>query len=359
MSKNKSPKTANPKLKTRPHGLTSWQTGLLVFLLAFILVIVVGGVGLVAFQEGYWKPVNEPPVTSELTTSLAAPTMEVYQMPATWTPTAIAFPTPTITKNPGDMAQDEAIPTAIPSRTASPVASLTPAFDQWQIVIGHSVRNRSIEVFRFGVGKKERMIVAGIHGGNEWNTIALADEMIEYLILHPDFVPTDTSLYILRSLNPDGEAIGHKAEGRANANGVDLNRNFEVNWKSSWKTEGCWVDLPVSAGSAPGSEPETQALMKFLLARHVEALVSYHSAGLGIFPSGDPPDPTSIRLAQAIAKASGYRYPPVNTGCEYTGSLVDWAQQHGVTAVDLELSVHDRTEFDRNLKILTLLLTWK
>ncbi len=358
MTKNKSRKPVNSNPKNHSHGLTSCQTGLLILLLAFILVILAGGTGLVAFQEGFWSPSNDPAVTYQPETATPALTLAVYQMPPTWTSTAVTISTPILTKYPGDTEQDAAIPTTIPNHTASPVASLTPSFDQWRIVIGHSARNRSIEVFRFGTGKKERMIVAGIHGGNEWNTIALADETIEYLILHPEIVPTDTTLYILRSLNPDGEAVGHKAEGRANANGVDLNRNFEVNWKSSWKTEGCWGDIPLSAGSAPGSEPETQALMKFLLARHVDALVSYHSAGLGIFPSGDPPDPGSIRLAQAIAKVSGYRYPPVDTGCEYTGSLVDWAQQHGVTAVDLELTDHNRTEFDKNYKILTLLLTW-
>ena len=230
--------------------------------------------------------------------------------------------------------------------------------DQWRIVIGYSVKNRPIEVFRFGTGKNERMIVAGIHGGNEWNTIALADEMIEYLILHPEAIPGETTLYILRSLNPDGEAANHEAEGRLNANGVDLNRNFTVNWKPSWNTKGCWNDLPVSAGSAPASEPETQALMKFLLAHHVTALVSYHSAALGVFPSGDPPDEMSKRLAQDVARASGYRYPPVDTGCEYTGSLVDWAQQQGITSVDVELPDHLHTDFARNLKVLTLLLNW-
>jgi len=356
MTKNRS---SNSTSKARSRSLTTCQTSLLIFLLAFILIILVGGLGFVTFQEGYWGSTPETLLPTQSEVAQAASTVGVYQLPSTWTPNATASgPAPTPSGKPGDMEPPSASPTAKPTYTRSPVASLTPPYDQWQIVIGYSVKNRPIEVFRFGTGKKERMIVAGIHGGNEWNTIALADEMIDYVILHPETIPADTTLYILRSLNPDGEAVGHSADGRANAHGVDLNRNFEVNWKSSWKTEGCWSELPISAGSAPGSEPETQALMKFLLARHVDALVSYHSAGLGIFPSGDPPDPASISLAQAISKASGYRYPPVDTGCEYTGALVDWAQLHGVTAVDVELTDHDHTDFAKNLKVLTLLLNW-
>ncbi len=86
--------------------------------------------------------------------------------------------------------------------------SITPFFALWRIVIGQSVQDRPIEVYRFGTGKHERLIVAGIHGGREANTIALADQLIEYLQKNPERIPADVSLYILRSLNPDGEALG-------------------------------------------------------------------------------------------------------------------------------------------------------
>jgi hypothetical protein len=91
----------------------------------------------------------------------------------------------------------------------------------------------------------------------------------------------------------------------------------------------------------------------------VEVLISYHSAALGVFPSGDPPDPASARLAEAIAAISDYRYPPADTGCEFSGTLPDWALKHGITAVDLELSNHTNTDFQVNLRILLLLLTWE
>ncbi len=172
-------------------------------------------------------------------------------------------------------------------------------------------------------------------------------------------MPLGYTLYILRSLNPDGETLGNVAEGRLNGNGVDLNRNFDVGWKAEWRSDGC-SSLPGTGGSGPGSEPETQALKDFLRSRDVEVLISYHSAYLGVFPSGDPPHPESARLAQAIHDISNYPYPPVRNGCEYTGTLVDWAASNGVhAAVDLELNSGVDTEFETNLRVLSLLLSFE
>jgi predicted deacylase len=214
-------------------------------------------------------------------------------------------------------------------------------------------------VYRFGTGPSERLIVAGIHGGGEYNTIELADQLIAYLQVHPEIVPPDVTLYILHDLNPDGEARGHNIDGRANANGVDLNRNWPANWQKDWPRAGCWTATIVTGGTGSASEPETQALMAFIQAHKFEAMISYHSAALGIFPGGLPPDDKSIRLAKAIAAVTTYSYPPIDTGCLYTGGLVDWADVNGVAALDVELSDHTNTEFNMNLRALNVLLNWK
>src|SRR6266542_6631356 len=73
-------------------------------------------------------------------------------------------------------------------------------------IIGFSLAGRPIDVYTFGAGEKEYLIVAGIHGGYEGNTIALANEMITYINENPDAVSTDVTLYIIRNMNPDGEA---------------------------------------------------------------------------------------------------------------------------------------------------------
>jgi len=275
---------------------------------------------------------------------------------ATETPTL----TLTITPSPTVKPSKTALPTAQPTATSTPTETPTPTPQSNRMfIIGFSVGGRPLEVYQFGSGPSERLIVAGIHGGNEWNTIALADELIAHLLAHPEILPGDVTLYILRDLNPDGEARGHDADGRTNDHGVDLNRNWPANWQAEWNQESCWTLRPVSAGKYAVSEPEAKALQLFLQHHEVVALISYHSAALGIFPGGLPPDKNSVRLAKAVAAVSTYPYPPIDTGCQYTGALVDWASQHGIAALDIELTNHTDTDFDMNLRILNVLMNWK
>ena len=256
------------------------------------------------------------------------------------------------------------LPTITRNPLATPIEAVTPtpfllASGRRSTIIGLSASGRLIEVYTFGQGARQRMIVAGIHGGYEWNTVALADELITYLDSHPEEIPNDLTLYILRNLNPDGEARGHDNNGRANDRGVDLNRNFPTNWQVDWNRDGCWKDPPVTGGDFPASEPETRALIRFIESHDIDALISYHSAALGIFPGGNPWDEDSKRLAKAISKISDYAYPPVDTGCVYTGTLADYAVETGAAAVDLELSNHLDTDLDANLRILGFFMNWE
>ncbi len=245
-----------------------------------------------------------------------------------------------------------------PTSTASPIpSSPTPTLEQPQ-VIGYSVAGRPLEVYQFGNGSIEKMIVAGIHGGYEWNTIALADELIEYLESHPEVIPPDQTLYLLRALNPDGYERSRGFSGRANENNVDLNRNFPSHWQATWPRPGCWDYIPIEGGSSAASEPETIALMAFINSHHLTALISYHSAALGIFAGGQPPDQGSLSLAESVAAVSDYPYPPIDAGCLFTGQLVDWVSDQGIAGIDIELTNHQDTDFEINLAILSVFLDW-
>jgi len=282
-----------------------------------------------------------------------------------WTPTStftpsytstftITFtPTATITTTPTETFTPSLTPTVTPTPTETPLP-----YASGPMVIGTSVGGRPIEAYRFGTGPVERLTVHGIHGGAEFNTIALADQLIAQLGAHPEQLPAEVTLYIVRSLNPDGEAREHGPAGRANDHGVDLNRNWDAYWKLKWNLDGCWILTPVTGGPSPFSEPETAALRDFILAHHFSGLIAYHSAALGIFAAGQPPDPKSVRLAKAIAAVSDYRYPPVNTGCQYTGDMSDWADLQGIPSIDLELNTHNDPEFAINLKVIQTFLSW-
>ena len=287
--------------------------------------------------------INQKPVQA----AVAPQPTEPSQINPIFTSPPTPYYLPTITRNP----------------LSTPIEGVTPTpffleSGRRATIIGLTVSGRPIEVYTFGQGERQRMIVAGIHGGYEWNTIALADELITYLDGHADQIPSDLTLYILRNLNPDGDARGHTRESRANEHGVDLNRNFPVNWQADWNRDGCWNDPPVTGGDSPASEPETRALVRFIESHNIDALISYHSAALGVFPGGEPWDEDSIRLAEAISKITTYPYPPIDTGCHYTGTLADFAVEQGAAAVDLELSNHRDTDFEMNLKILMMFMNW-
>ncbi len=271
---------------------------------------------------------------------------------ASFTPQASLTPVPPPTQR----------ATITPWPTPSPGPSLTPLPERPANlrVIGYSVEDRPLEVYTFGHGPTNKLIVAGIHGGYEHNTVELAGQLIAYLNDHPEHVPGDVTLYILHDLNPDGYARDKGVDGRANANNVDLNRNWPYNWAADWPRDGCWIWRPITGGAYAGSEPEVKALIAFIDDIKPAALISYHSAALGIFPGGRPDYPPSIQLAQAVAAVSNYPYPPIDTGCDYTGDLTDWAANtRGIPAIDIELTNHSDTDFDQNLRVLQVFLNWK
>ena len=305
------------------------KLSLLVLILWSTIILIIVGISYLLIV-GYFKI---PP-------TLPSPTL-LATLPPTATPSPLP---PTNTPLP-------------PSPTSTPAPTPTPTLPQPQ-VIGYSVADRPLDVYQFGNGPIEKMIVAGIHGGYEWNTIALADELIEYLETHPELIPADHTLYILRAFNLDGYERSSWRSGRANENNVDLNRNFPSNWQPDWPRAGCWNYLPIEGGSSAASEPETKALMSFIGSHEIIALISYHSAALGIFAGGQPPDAGSLSLAESAAAVSEYPYPPINTGCVFTGQFVDWVSDQGIAGIDIELTNHQDTDFEINLAILSVFLDW-
>lgn len=304
-----------------------------------------------------------PPTLPRRYQTLEAVTQTQFVMPLLLTQPS-PFPTATYTFQTTETNTPTTTASVVQTSTITPTETITPTPKLNQgnaslLLIGSSSGNKPIQVARFGSGPIERLIVAGIHGGYEANTVELARALIEYLKANPGEIPPDKTLYILPVLNPDGYALGFGDQGRLNDNGVDLNRNFNAFWTNAWSTTNCWNSLPVSAGTSPESELETQALVQFIKAHPaIDALISYHSAGLGIFAGGQPADLASQNLAQALSEVSSYPYPPVNNGCQYTGQLIDWAISQGIAAVDVELNTHEQIEFDENLLILQRFLSW-
>jgi predicted deacylase len=310
------------------------------WVIAVWVVNIVGGISLLIVLIVYW---SQQSVKASQTNSTDPPTTPHPSL--TMVPTRYYLPS--VTPNP--------LSTLVLETTATPFYL---AYGPKPFVIGFSVEGRPLEMYRFGQGEIEDMIIGGIHGGYEWNTIALADQIIKYVNENPDAIPSDVTLYILPDMNPDGDARSHSEWGRVNTNGVDLNRNFPIGWSSTWNRSGCYDLTLTTSGRGPGSEPETRLVMNFIATHKINALIDYHSAGLGIFPGGTPWDEASIRLARELESATTYPFPPVNTGCLYTGSLPDFAVTEGVAAVDMELTNHQDTDFAMNLRALNVLVNF-
>jgi hypothetical protein len=229
--------------------------------------------------------------------------------------------------------------------------------------IGKSVEGRDISAYHYGTGSTELLFVGGIHGGYEWNTVLLAFNLMDYLKAHPEAIPANESVTVIPVLNPDGlnKVVGTTGRftaadvpsaaqtipGRFNGNNVDLNRNFDCDWKAN----GVWQNKSVSGGTAAFSEPETQALKAYSEANKLAAVVALYSSAGGVFSSnchaGVPAETAAI--TKIYAKASGYKAYEDFNFYDITGDMVNWFAKQGTPAISIVLTTHTDTEWDKNL----------
>ena len=210
-----------------------------------------------------------------------------------------------------------------------------------------------------------------MHGGYEWNSILLAEGLLAHYQLNPEQIPAAVSLYVIPNANPDGlfAALGFEGpftaadlpapnpvdylSGRFNANGVDLNRNWDCNWTAN----ALWRDQPVSGGASPFSEPESRGLRAFLVEIQPAIVIFIHSASNNVYVSGcSAPHATSQELAVIYAGAA--RYPVLEFFEHYTitGDAGDWLTMQGIASFTVELSSHQSLDWEQNLAGLGALL---
>jgi protein MpaA len=225
------------------------------------------------------------------------------------------------------------------------------------LIIGSSVQGRPIFARRFGTGERAVVLVGGMHGGWEANTVALIDALTVYFAANSGAVPADISLYLIPVANPDGLLYGRTAEGRFNGHGVDLNRN----WGCGWQPQAYWRDQQVDAGAVPFSEPETAALAAFLQQIQPSVALFYHSAAGGIFAGGCERtirEADSALMAATYGEAAGYSYGDSFSAYPVTGTAATWADGEGIAAADVELRTWSDPEVEDNLAGVLAVLRW-
>jgi murein peptide amidase A len=175
-----------------------------------------------------------------------------------------------------------------------------------EVIIGRSVEDRPITVVRRGSKGGTKVLVVGVIHGNEDAGADIVD------VLRLAEVPEGIDLWLVRSMNPDGQF--HQV--RQNANGVDLNRNFAQNW-GPVAEPGVWE----YAGEGPASEPETQAMTALGEGVAPDLMLWYHQDLFRI-------NPASGRDGEIRARYAGLTGLPLVavTGGTYTGTASQWSR---------------------------------
>lgn len=197
------------------------------------------------------------------------------------------------------------------------------------------------------VSDKAGLIIAGTHGDENAAMVALSCAL-------RTLTPGTHHHHVVLAVNPDGCQFGL----RANANGVDLNRNFaSTNWQAGetvyrWNSQATERDVILSTGQAPASEPETQALCQLIETLQPAWIVSFHD------PLGCIDDPLRSELGQWLADS--FQLPLVaDVGYATPGSFGSWCAEQNLPCITAEfppISADEASE--RYLDAMINLLRW-
>lgn len=158
------------------------------------------------------------------------------------------------------------------------------------------------------------VVLAAMHG-DEPGPIRIINDLIG----GPPISGVD--LWVIPTLNPDGLRAGT----RKNARGVDLNRNFPVDWgRSRGQTY---------SGPGPASEPETRAFMSFLDEVNPNFVISFHQPLRGIGLAEEKPR----GFQRILAKSLKLRLRAFNCSGVCHGTMTTWFNRtHPGTAITVE-----------------------
>ena len=224
-------------------------------------------------------------------------------------------------------------------------------------VYGKSTKGRSLPLVKMGTGAKKGLIVAGIHG-TEHITTTYALRCIEdycrayvnggkYGNYNLEDLFAKYTLYVVPNCNPDGSEIAHNGDSplvsvtnfkrweyKANANGVNLNRNFPFYFEGIefYDSSNNLITLPNNEyykGPSGGSEIETKELMElcgehsfsFMLSLHARGNITYWSDIITKDAGGITSGLCSkIQNVTGIVKTSS----PTSKPSSYGGGFENW-----------------------------------
>lgn len=230
-------------------------------------------------------------------------------------------------------------------------------------VESESVEAKDILAVTVGSGEKNILITGAIHG-SEWITAPVLLETIRtyaqgyYQGLKVKgqsirYILDNYSLTFMPMVNPDGvtlalegaDAFPHRRAEllamnprgldfslwKANIQGVDINRNFDVHWgEPVTETVAPEPWYAFYGGPSPESEPETQAVADWVRANNPELFLDYHSYGEVIFWYYLQKGAKLTRdrnIAAPLAEHTGYWLETVNPSVRPSATSTYWGSE--------------------------------
>lgn len=228
--------------------------------------------------------------------------------------------------------------------------------------IGKSVLGRELMTFYWGSGEK-KILLNGAHHGMEWITSLLLMQMMETCCRHyvsgesigsidvADLF-TKVTIAVCPMVNPDGvnlaleglspdlppitrtKLLAYNGDSKdfskwqANANGVDLNHNYDAAfYKGVYMQHRLNIFGPGPtrfSGGEPESEPESRALADFTRSFRPDVAVAYHTQGEVIYYDFESRTTEKGRkMAEALSDISGYQLDTTEGMASYSG-YKDW-----------------------------------
>jgi hypothetical protein len=123
---------------------------------------------------------------------------------------------------------------------------------------------------------KTILLTFAMHGFEDaWSNdggslVVIANDIIKEFSSKPESL-NKTKLIIIPCVNPDGTWYGLSGDGfgRCNAQGIDINRDFDYYWKPCYETK-------YRTGEAPFSTPEARMLRNVVMQEKPDIVIDFH-----------------------------------------------------------------------------------